>query len=114
MLKSTFTLDPSPLLFDVSTISGDELPARIERVALEHIELAANPRRADQRRGHRPARQDALRKRPARAVHRLASRPRPAQGDPVRRPASLPRRPGQPRPRRQRVHATAWPSRSAA
>ena len=45
MLKSTFTLDPSPLLFDVSTLAGGELPAKIERVALEHIELAANPRR---------------------------------------------------------------------
>ena len=45
MSKSTFTLDPSPVLFDVSTVSGAELPARIERVALEHLELAANPRR---------------------------------------------------------------------
>src|SRR5581483_5335993 len=44
MSKSTFTLDPSPVLFDVSTLPGEELPARIERVALEHIELAANPR----------------------------------------------------------------------
>jgi len=33
------------VLFDVSTTSDDGLPARIERVALEHIELAANPRR---------------------------------------------------------------------
>ena len=45
MSKSTFTLDPSPVLFDVSTLPGEELPARIERVALEHLELAANPRR---------------------------------------------------------------------
>jgi hypothetical protein len=45
MSKSTFALDPAPVLFDVSTVAGDELPARIERVALEHIELAANPRR---------------------------------------------------------------------
>ena len=39
-----FTLERTPVLFDVSTTSGDELAARIERVALEHIELAANPR----------------------------------------------------------------------
>ena len=45
MSKSTFTLDRSPVLFDVSTVPGDELSARIERVALEHIELADNPRR---------------------------------------------------------------------
>jgi hypothetical protein len=45
MSKSTFTLDPSPVLFDVSTLPGEELPARIERVALEHLELATNPRR---------------------------------------------------------------------
>jgi hypothetical protein len=43
--KATFTLDPSPLLFDVSTLADDELAARIERVPLEHIELATNPRR---------------------------------------------------------------------
>jgi hypothetical protein len=45
MTRSTFTFDPSPVLFDVSTLKGDRLTARIERVALEHIELAANPRR---------------------------------------------------------------------
>jgi hypothetical protein len=45
MSQSTFTLDPAPVLFDVSTTTGGELPARIERVALEHIELADNPRR---------------------------------------------------------------------
>jgi hypothetical protein len=45
MPKSAFTLDPSPLLFDVSTIADGELPARIERVPLEHVELAPNPRR---------------------------------------------------------------------
>jgi hypothetical protein len=45
MPQSTFTLDPAPVLFDVSTTTGGELPARIERVALEHIELAENPRR---------------------------------------------------------------------
>ena len=45
MSQSTFTLDPAPVLFDVSTTTGGELPARIERVALEHIELAENPRR---------------------------------------------------------------------
>jgi hypothetical protein len=44
MSRSTFTLDPSPVLFDVSTVSGSQLSARVERVALEHIELAANPR----------------------------------------------------------------------
>jgi hypothetical protein len=44
MSKSTFTLDQSPVLFDVSTGSGGQLSARVERVALEHIELAANPR----------------------------------------------------------------------
>jgi hypothetical protein len=44
MPKSTFTLDPSPVLFDVSTLTDGELPARIERVPLEHIELAPNPR----------------------------------------------------------------------
>ena len=45
MSKSTFTLNPSPVLFDLSTVPGNEMAARIERVALEHIELAANPRR---------------------------------------------------------------------
>ncbi len=45
MSQSTFTLDPAPVLFDVSTTTGGEVPARIERVALEHIELAENPRR---------------------------------------------------------------------
>jgi len=45
MSKSTFTLDPSPVLFDVSTHDNEQLAARVERVALEHIELAANPRR---------------------------------------------------------------------
>lgn len=45
MPQPTFIIDPAPVLFDVSTIAGGELPARIERVALEHIELAQNPRR---------------------------------------------------------------------
>jgi hypothetical protein len=45
MPKSAFTLDPAPLLFDVSTLTTGELPANMERVALEHIELAPNPRR---------------------------------------------------------------------
>ena len=45
MPKSTFTVDPAPLLFDVSTLADGELPARIERVPLEHVELAPNPRR---------------------------------------------------------------------
>ena len=45
MSKSTFTLDPSPVLFDISTIEDGQLGARVERVALEHIELASNPRR---------------------------------------------------------------------
>ncbi len=45
MSKSTFTLDRSPVLFDVSTVSGDELSATIESVALEYIEVADNPRR---------------------------------------------------------------------
>ena len=45
MSQSTFTLDPSPVLFDLSTRENEQLAARVERVALEHIELAANPRR---------------------------------------------------------------------
>jgi hypothetical protein len=45
MSRSTFTLDRAPVLFDVSTIAAGELPVRIERVALEHIELADYPRR---------------------------------------------------------------------
>ncbi len=45
MPKSAFTLDPAPVLFDVSTLANGELPARIERVPLEDIELAPNPRR---------------------------------------------------------------------
>jgi hypothetical protein len=45
MSKSTFTLDPSPVLFDVSARENERLAARVERVALEHIELATNPRR---------------------------------------------------------------------
>jgi hypothetical protein len=45
MSRSTFTLDPAPVLFDVSTIPGGDLSVKIERVALEHIELAENPRR---------------------------------------------------------------------
>ncbi|MGH2856202.1 MAG: ParB/RepB/Spo0J family partition protein [Solirubrobacteraceae bacterium] len=45
MPKHTFSLDPVPLLFDVSTLGDGELPARIERVPLEHLELAPNPRR---------------------------------------------------------------------
>ena len=45
MSKSTFTLDPSPVLFDVSTHENAQLAARVERVGLEHIELATNPRR---------------------------------------------------------------------
>jgi hypothetical protein len=44
MSKATFTLDPSPVLFDVSTLNGRQLDANIERVAIEHIELAENPR----------------------------------------------------------------------
>jgi hypothetical protein len=44
MTKYTFTIDAAPLLFDVSTLPGEELPARLERVALEDIELAENPR----------------------------------------------------------------------
>ncbi len=40
-----FAAEPTPVLFDVSTTSSGELPARIERVALEYIELAENPRR---------------------------------------------------------------------
>ena len=46
MSQPTFALDPAPVLFDLSTVAGDERPVRIERVELEHIELAANPRRA--------------------------------------------------------------------
>ena len=45
MSRSTFTLDPEPVLFDVSTPPGGELTVRIERVALEDIQLAENPRR---------------------------------------------------------------------
>ena len=45
MSTSTFTMDPSPVLFDLSTRENEQLAARVERVALEHIELAANPRR---------------------------------------------------------------------
>ena len=45
MSTSTFTIDPSPVLFDLSTRENGRLSARVERVALEHIELAANPRR---------------------------------------------------------------------
>ena len=45
MSTSTFTMDPSPVLFDLSTRENGQLAARVERVALEHIELAANPRR---------------------------------------------------------------------
>jgi hypothetical protein len=45
MSKPIFTLDPSPVLFDVSTLTDGQLAARIERVPLEHIELASNPRR---------------------------------------------------------------------
>ena len=45
MSKSTFTLNSSPVLFDISTRENEQLAARVERVALEHIELAANPRR---------------------------------------------------------------------
>jgi lipoate synthase len=45
MSKPRFTLDPSPVLFDLSTRENEQLAARVERVALEHIELAANPRR---------------------------------------------------------------------
>ena len=45
MFNSTFALDAAPVLFDVSTMAGDELAVTIERVELEHIELAANPRR---------------------------------------------------------------------
>ena len=33
------------MLFDLSTRENEQLAARVERVALEHIELAANPRR---------------------------------------------------------------------
>jgi hypothetical protein len=44
MSKSTLTLYPSPVLFDVSTRDNEQLAARVERVALEHIELATNPR----------------------------------------------------------------------
>ena len=45
MSQSTFTLDPSPVLFDISTRENEQLAAKVERVALEHTELAANPRR---------------------------------------------------------------------
>jgi hypothetical protein len=45
MPKSTFTLDPSPVRFDFGTRENERLAARVERVALEHIELAHNPRR---------------------------------------------------------------------
>jgi hypothetical protein len=45
MSKSTFILDRSPLLFDVSPLAEDQLAARVERVPLDQIELAANPRR---------------------------------------------------------------------
>ena len=45
MSTLTFTLDPSPVLFDISTCENEQLAAKVERVALEHIELAANPRR---------------------------------------------------------------------
>jgi hypothetical protein len=45
MSKSTFTLDLSPVLFDISTHENGQLAARVERVGLEHIELATNPRR---------------------------------------------------------------------
>jgi hypothetical protein len=44
MSKPTFTIEPTSVLFDVSTVDAG-LPVRIHRVALEHIELAANPRR---------------------------------------------------------------------
>ena len=45
MSRSTFTLDPEPVLFDVSTLSRRRADRGIERVALEALQLAANPRR---------------------------------------------------------------------
>ena len=92
MLKSTFTLDPSPLLFDVSTLAGGELPAKIERVALEHIELAENPRREISDEAI-----DRLAKMlcaSGQLVPCIGRRPDPDQPDrdPLRRSAALPRR----------------------
>ena len=119
MSKSTFTLNPSPVLFDISTRENEQLAARVERVALEHIELAANPRREIGEEGI-----DRLAKMlcsSGQLVPCIGWRPDPrrAEGAALRRPAPLPRRPGKPRPRRQRVHgrprrARAQPDRAAA
>ena len=66
---------PSPALFDVTTSPRAPVEGTIERVALEHLELAPNPRTRHLPRQHRVARRDADAHRPADPVHRPPPRP---------------------------------------
>ena len=91
---------PSPALFDVTAAAGQRAAGTLERVPLEQLELAPNTRRDIARDVDPPPRRDARAHRPARALHRLPARPRPAASRAVRRPAPAARRPRQPRARR--------------
>ena len=80
---------PSPALFDVTTIAKAPVEGTIERVALDHLELAPNPRTRHLRRRHRVARRTADAHRPADPVHRPPPQPQPADGAALRRTAPL-------------------------
>ena len=71
---------PSPALFDVTTVAGDDRrrPDRARRARAARARRQPAPR--DLPRGHRPPRRDADAHRPARALHRPPPRPAPARG----------------------------------
>ena len=93
---------PSPALFDVTTVAKAPVEGTIERVALEHLELAAQPPQAHLPRQHPVARRAADANRTADPMHRPPPRPRTSRRAALRRPAPAARRPSQPRARRHR------------
>ena len=82
MSKSTPPLDPSPVLFDSPLAKTDRSTPGSNASRSRH-RARRQPAPRNQRRGDRPAREDALLQRPARALHRLAPRPRRAEGGPA-------------------------------
>ena len=93
---------PSPALFDVTTVAKAPVEGTIERVALDDLELAPNPRKHISHDSIQLARRAADANRTADPVHRPPPRPRPADRAALRRTAPPARRQGQPRARRHR------------
>ena len=103
---------PDPALFDVTDIAQPTVEGRLERVALEHLTLAPNPRRQLSTEGIERLAGLLMRTGPADPVHRPAPTPRATHGGAVRRPAPAARRPSQPPAGRHRRLRRPRPGRA--